>query len=59
MSNKADDFWNMGSPLWAVIMRWVYVVTAIIAWLCVILGQYIDLIFAIPFTVMALKDIDK
>ena len=59
MSNKADDFWNMVSPLWAVIMRWVYVVTAIIAWLCVILGQYIDLIFAIPFTVMALKDIDK
>ena len=51
---KTDEFWNMDSPLWAVIMRRVYAFVAVAAWVSILCGQWIDLLFAIPFTIMAL-----
>lgn len=32
---KIDEFLNMDSPLWAVIMRWVYAFVAVVAWVSI------------------------
>lgn len=34
---KIDEFLNMDSPLWAVIMRWVYAFVAVVAWVSIFL----------------------